>query len=82
MTKQYRLETIPNDPMHLLRTTLLSSDGKPDCKGDTYGAAGPPIGRKDLVHVQFLNDGSFFTCGSTDGLSCYGVATPRLEPAR
>ncbi|MBY0423388.1 MAG: hypothetical protein K2Q06_13860, partial [Parvularculaceae bacterium] len=81
-TKRYRLAPTPGESMFALTMTLLSSDGKPDCMGDTYGPEGPPIGKARVTHLQFLNDGSFFTCGSTDGLSCYGVASLRAEPLR
>ena len=74
-TKRYSLAVIPNESMLSLTMTLVASDGKPDCMGDTYGAEGPPIGKTRVTNLQFLNDGSFFTCASTDGLSCYGVAT-------
>jgi hypothetical protein len=79
-TKQYRLAALPKESMLALTMTLLSSDGKPDCMGDSYGEAGPPIGKTRVAYLQFLNDGSFFTCASTDGLSCYGVASAKAAP--
>jgi hypothetical protein len=71
VTKTYRLKDDPNDSMMLLATTRLTTNGKPDC----MGAVSSEVGQTGEVYLQFLNDGSFFTCGSTDGLSCYGVAT-------
>lgn len=71
--KSYALGVVPGDPMLRLVTTRLSTNGKPDCMGEVSDI----VGQKRETYIQFLNDGSFFTCGSTDGLSCYGVATAR-----
>lgn len=73
VTKSYRLAPVAGDPMMSLRTTRLTTNGLPDC----LGATTLEVGQEREILLQFLNDGSFFTCGSTDGLSCYGVASRR-----
>lgn len=71
--KAYALGIVTGDSMMRLVTTRLSTNGKPDCMGVVSNA----IGQTRETYIQFLNDGSFFTCGSTDGLSCYGLAAAR-----
>jgi hypothetical protein len=73
VTKSYRLTDVPDDSMMLLATTRLTTNGKPDCMGEVT----TEVGQAREIYLQFLNDGSLFTCGSTDGLSCYGVAAVR-----
>lgn len=78
VTKRYFLSALENDPMSALLLTGLTTNGSPDCMGNRAAE----VGGDRTIYLQFLNDGSFFTCGSTDGLSCYGVATARRDAAQ
>lgn len=77
VTKKYFLTALDNEPMMALKLTGLTTNGAPDCMGNRA----TEVGGERTLYLQFLNDGSFFTCGSTDGLSCYGVASARRDPA-
>lgn len=70
-THTYALTVVPGDSMLRLDRTRLTSNGLPDCQGDSDASVGQARG----VYLQFLNGGGFFTCASTDGMSCHGVAT-------
>jgi hypothetical protein len=73
-TKRFTLSPVANSgAMFALATTRLTTNGEPDCIGERTSA----VGDSGSTYVMFLNDGSFFTCGTTDTLSCYGVATLR-----
>lgn len=72
-TKRYALETVPGESMLALSMIRLTTNGQPDCMGDVDAT----VGQRRQIYLQFLNGGGFFTCGATDGLSCYGVASPR-----
>lgn len=72
-TKRYALEAVQGASMWALNTTRLTTNGQPDC----MGAVDATTGQVRRVYVQFLNGGGFFTCASTDTMSCFGVASPR-----
>jgi hypothetical protein len=73
VTKRFTLRAIPGQTMLELMATRLSSNGKQDCQG----TVDTKTGQSSLNYLMFLNDGGFFTCGSTDTMSCYGVATQK-----
>lgn len=58
--------------MYRVTTTVVSGNGGKDCLGSTTR-----VGASSTVYIQPLNDGSYFTCGSEDGMSCYGTAKRR-----
>lgn len=53
---------------------VVSSNGGKDCLGSTT-----PSGSASTVYIQPLNFGSYLTCASEDGMSCYGTAR-RMVP--
>jgi septal ring-binding cell division protein DamX len=71
----YQLRPIPRDSMHELTLTRLATNGRSDCQGQVSAPVTTPESRR--VNLQFLNNGGFFVCANTDGMSCYGVASPR-----
>jgi hypothetical protein len=73
VTKRIALRALSGPSMFELTQTRLTTNGRPDCQGQTNTA----IGQSSRIYLQFLNGGGFFTCASTDTLSCYGVATPK-----
>jgi hypothetical protein len=58
--------------MFLLQSTRTAGNGLPDCQGRSNAS----VGATNSIYLQFLNDGGFFSCNSTDTMSCYGVASP------
>lgn len=74
-THTYALRPSDDPGMHVLERTRLSSNGRPDCMGNQDAS----VGQASSVYLVFLNGGGFFTCGSADTMSCYGVATPSID---
>lgn len=73
VTERFALRSVAGEPMLELTQTRLTTNGRPDCQGGANAATG----QTNRVYLLFLNGGGFFTCASTDTMSCYGVATPR-----
>lgn len=55
--------------MYEVTGKVVSSNGGRDCLGSET-----QVGATSTVFIQPLNDGSYFTCASEDGMSCYGTA--------
>jgi hypothetical protein len=74
VTERFSVQAVPGDATMLaLHQTRLTTNGEADCQG----AANSATGQTSTTYLVPLNDGGFFTCSSTDTLSCYGVASPR-----
>jgi hypothetical protein len=63
--------------MYRLQSTRITSNGQPDCQGN----ADASVGQTREIYLVFLNGGGFFTCASTDTMSCSGVASPSAAPS-
>lgn len=62
-----------------LVTRIISTNGKPDCQGDTTSK----IGAERSLPIVFYNGGGYAVCAGPDrGLSCYGVVTEVADPRR
>jgi hypothetical protein len=72
-TQSYALSASEDPSMFVLDRTRLASNGLPDC----LGSSDPSSGGTRRSYLMFLNGGGFFTCSSTDTMSCYAVATPK-----
>lgn len=68
LTKTYKA-TPARGTMWKIEATVTASNGGKDCQGSPTA-----VGATSTVFVQPLNDGGYFTCGSEDGMSCYGNA--------
>lgn len=55
--------------MYRIDTTVTQTNGGKDCRGSAT-----EVGAASTVYIQPLNGGGYFTCGSEDGMSCYGTA--------
>lgn len=74
VTERYSVQAVPGEATMLALTqTRLTTNGEPDCQG----VANPATGQTTTTYLVPLNSGGFFTCSSTDTMSCYGVASPR-----
>jgi hypothetical protein len=73
VAKRYAVRPQPGSTMVILEATRVSTNGKADCQG----VRNSKIGQTSQTYLMFLNGGGFFTCVSTDTMSCYGVATPK-----
>lgn len=58
--------------MYRIDTVVTETNGGNDCTGSPTA-----VGSKSTVYIQPLNGGGYFTCGSEDGMSCYGNARPK-----
>ncbi len=55
--------------MYRVDATVTATNGGEDCQGFRTD-----VEAKSTVYIQPLNGGGYFTCGSEDGMSCYGSA--------
>ncbi len=62
--------------MYMITSKVISTNGGRDCLGATT-----EVGTTSTVYIQPTNSGSYFTCASQDGMSCYGTAR-RQHPAK
>ena len=71
VTKTYTV-TKASGGMYRIDAVVTETNGGNDCTGSPTA-----VGAKSTVYIQPLNGGGYFTCGSEDGMSCYGNARPK-----
>lgn len=71
LTKTYTIAKAAGG-MWKIDAVVTATNGGKDCTGGST-----PVGAKSTVFIQPLNNGGYFTCGSEDGMSCYGSARPK-----
>lgn len=75
LEESWRVETQGYDST--LVTRVLSTNGKPDCQGDTNAA----VGAERALPIVFFNGGGYAVCAGPDrGLSCYGAVSEVVAP--
>lgn len=74
LEKAWRVDTDGYDST--LVTRVLSTNGKPDCQGDTNAA----VGNERALPIVFINGGGYAVCGADRGLSCYGIVSRYVAP--
>lgn len=74
LEKRYRIEKLASGFWRVDAEVTASNGGK-DCLGSPTA-----VGARSTVYILPLNGGGYFTCGSEDGMSCYGQARPTRKP--
>lgn len=77
LEKTWRVDTEGYDST--LVTRVLSTNGKPDCQGDTNTV----VGDERALPIVFINGGGHMVCAGPDrGLSCYGIVSEVIAPRK